>query len=107
MTDSFGVRMACVDIVSRFSEYYVDTNNLDVLEAIRRAKSVNKMMLRRMYRNIYNYLVAPDNDTLQANYRSNNQAWKDWCADCLLFYAIRHVLFKKRIPICNPANMDN
>jgi hypothetical protein len=84
----------------RFGDFAVLTPNKEICSQIERCKKRDTSINKRVYKEVLINVLKYSNEELTELWKSQSQAWTDWCNDVVIFYAVRLVLFNRPIPIC-------
>jgi len=92
--------LTCGEIHPRFKSYAIQTTDKEIKECIKSQKDDRKEKIIRLSLSCYAALTQFTDEDLHQHFLSNNQDWKNWCNDVLIFLVVRFLLFDKPIPIC-------
>lgn len=69
------------------------------MELIESNKILSDRELRHLFASSLRNLTQWSNEELHNHWKIQNQEWKDFCEDVIIFYTARAVLMEKPIPI--------
>jgi hypothetical protein len=100
------VAVWCGGIASCFNEYRIMTSTEVIEKTIKNAEKSCEAERKRIWVSITRQLHKHTAEQLNAHYERNSQEWRDWCDDCVLWYAYNAILFKKGIPVMEMSAED-
>ena len=101
------IYLVCGDINKRFEKYLVETPKVEMDDAIASIDRDEKEFNKRMFVSILQTLNQYTDEQLWNHFVAKNKEWEDWCEDVPLFFAFRHIIFNKEVPIAEPKTKIN
>jgi hypothetical protein len=89
----------CNEISKKFTNYYVQTSLVELNPIIQKALKAPLDEVKRVFASCLREILQYDDVTLQKHCKSKSIEWNNWCADVVLYFICRKIIFGKEVPL--------
>jgi hypothetical protein len=95
------LELCCGDISPKFSNYYINVTEDDILKAIQKMIDYPIENIKTVFASCLREILKYEPSTIHEFYVKRSIEWKNWCDDIVIYFVCRKKIFGKKIPIAN------